>query len=207
MKITGARFVTSFASAPQYMEYAAGHAVPEICVAGRSNVGKSSFINMLTGKKGLARASSQPGRTRLINLFEVNGGEFALADLPGYGYARAPKTEREKWSELAENYLRGSDNLVYALLLVDSTHEPMSSDVQMAEYFYFYRIPFTVVATKCDKLPPSRRAKAINDVAVGMKLGVGNVIAVDERGFGRDAVLSRLDEILSSPGLTGRQTE
>ena len=102
MKITNAEFITSIAALPKYKEASSRYSCPEICVVGRSNVGKSTFINCVTGRKKLAKASVTPGRTRLINLFDLNRGTLVLADLPGYGYAAAPKTERKGWAQLIE---------------------------------------------------------------------------------------------------------
>ena len=122
MKIRNAKFITSISDASKYKEICAFLPPKELCVVGRSNVGKSSFINMLAGQGGLAKTSSTPGRTRLINLFSFNDGEFILTDLPGYGYAAASKSEKSKWSGLMEGYLRNTDRLLRTLMLVDSRH-------------------------------------------------------------------------------------
>lgn len=197
MIIKNARFVTGFAAVDKYTEYASDCSLPEICVAGRSNVGKSSFINMLAGQSKLARTSSTPGRTRLINIFDFNNGMFRLADLPGYGYALASKSDREDWGALMEGYLQYSPNLRHTLLLVDSRHLPTRQDEEMTEYLYYYRMPFTVVATKCDKLKKSALSRNISDIASALKIGRDNIIAVDASGAGRDAVLNKIESILS----------
>ncbi len=197
MIIKNARFVTGFAAVDKYTEYASDCSLPEICVAGRSNVGKSTFINMLAGQSKLARTSSTPGRTRLINIFDFNNGMFRLADLPGYGYALASKSDREDWGALMEGYLQYSPNLRHTLLLVDSRHLPTRQDEEMTEYLYYYRMPFTVVATKCDKLKKSALSRNISDIASALKIGRDNIIAVDASGAGRDAVLNKIESILS----------
>lgn len=197
MIIKNARFVTGFAAVDKYTEYASDCSLPEICVAGRSNVGKSTFINMLAGQSKLARTSSTPGRTRLINIFDFNNGMFRLADLPGYGYALASKSDREDWGALMEGYLQYSPNLRHTLLLVDSRHLPTRQDEEMIEYLYYYRMPFTVVATKCDKLKKSALSRNISDIASALKIGRDNIIAVDASGSGRDAVLNKIESILS----------
>ena len=197
MIIKNARFVTGFAAVDKYTEYASDCSLPEICVAGRSNVGKSTFINMLAGQSKLARTSSTPGRTRLINIFDFNNGMFRLADLPGYGYALASKSDREDWGALMEGYLQYSPNLRHTLLLVDSRHLPTRQDKEMTEYLYYYRMPFTVVATKCDKLKKSALSRNISDIASALKIGRDNIIAVDASGAGRDAVLNKIESILS----------
>ena len=197
MIIKNARFVTGFAAVDKYTEYASDCSLPEICVAGRSNVGKSTFINMLAGQSKLARTSSTPGRTRLINIFDFNNGMFRLADLPGYGYALASKSDREDWGALMEGYLQYSPNLRHTLLLVDSRHLPTRQDEEMTEYLYYYRMPFTVVATKCDKLKKSALSRNISDIASALKIGRDNIIAVDASGTGRDSVLNKIESILT----------
>lgn len=197
MIIKNARFVTGFAAVDKYTEYASDCSLPEICVAGRSNVGKSTFINMLAGQSKLARTSSTPGRTRLINIFDFNNGMFRLADLPGYGYALASKSDREDWGALMEGYLQYSPNLRHTLLLLDSRHLPTRQDEEMTEYLYYYRMPFTVIATKCDKLKKSALSRNISDIASALKIGRDNIIAVDASGSGRDAVLNKIESILS----------
>ena len=197
MIIKNARFVTGFAAVDKYTEYASDCSLPEICVAGRSNVGKSTFINMLAGQSKLARTSSTPGRTRLINIFDFNNGMFRLADLPGYGYALASKSDREDWGALMEGYLQYSPNLRHTLLLVDSRHLPTRQDEEMTEYLYYYRMPFTVIATKCDKLKKSALSRNISDIASALKIGRDNIIAVDASGTGRDSVLNKIESILN----------
>ena len=126
--------------------------IPEIALAGRSNVGKSSFINTLLNRKNLARTSGKPGKTQLLNFFNIDG-KLRFVDVPGYGYAKVSKTERAKWGKMIEEYLTSRENLRAVVSLVDFRHEPSADDVQMYEFLKYYEIPVIVVATKADKIP------------------------------------------------------
>jgi GTP-binding protein len=126
---------------------------PEYAFIGRSNVGKSSLINMLTGKKSLAKTSGSPGKTQLINHFLINN-EWYLVDLPGYGYAKVPKTERIKWEKFLRRYILQRENLYCLFVLVDIRHEPQPADLEFMEWLGLSEIPFVVVFTKADKLKP-----------------------------------------------------
>ncbi|WP_251617370.1 ribosome biogenesis GTP-binding protein YihA/YsxC [Pumilibacter muris] len=197
MKITNAEFITSIAALPKYKEASSRYSCPEICVVGRSNVGKSTFINCVTGRKKLAKASVTPGRTRLINLFDLNRGTLVLADLPGYGYAAAPKTERKGWAQLIEEYLGSSEKLKRVFALVDLRHEPTVLDKQMLKYLYAYNIPFTVVATKADKLSKSQISAAVQTVSTALTVGRDDIIVFSGlNGTGKEAVEAVLDSVL-----------
>ena len=126
--------------------------IPEIALAGRSNVGKSSFINTLLNRKNLARTSGKPGKTQLLNFFNIDD-KLRFVDVPGYGYAKVSKTERAKWGKMIEEYLTIRENLRAVVSLVDFRHEPSADDVQMYEFLKYYEIPVIVVATKADKIP------------------------------------------------------
>ena len=126
--------------------------IPEIALAGRSNVGKSSFINTLLNRKNLARTSGKPGKTQLLNFFNIDD-KLRFVDVPGYGYAKVSKTERAKWGKMIEEYLTSRENLRAGVSLVDFRHEPSADDVQMYEFLKYYEIPVIVVATKADKIP------------------------------------------------------
>lgn len=126
--------------------------IPEVALAGRSNVGKSSFINTLLNRKNLARTSGKPGKTQLLNFFNIDD-KIRLVDVPGYGYARVSKKEREKWGRMIEEYLTSRENLKAVVSLVDFRHEPSADDVQMYEFLKYYEIPVILVATKADKIP------------------------------------------------------
>lgn len=129
--------------------------IPEIALAGRSNVGKSSFINTLLNRKNLARTSGKPGKTQLLNFFNIDN-QLRFVDVPGYGYAKVSKTERAKWGRMIEEYLTTRENLRAVVSLVDFRHEPSADDVQMYEFLKYYEIPVIVVATKADKIPRSK---------------------------------------------------
>ena len=126
--------------------------IPEVALAGRSNVGKSSFINAMLNRKNLARTSGKPGKTQLLNFFNIDD-KLRFVDVPGYGYARVSKKEREKWGKMIEEYLTSRENLRAVVSLVDLRHEPSSDDVQMYEFLKYYEIPVILVATKADKIP------------------------------------------------------
>ncbi len=165
MKIKSAEFITSAVDAAGYP---AGE-LPEVALAGRSNVGKSSLLNKLANRKSLARTSNTPGRTRLINFFLIND-LFRLVDLPGYGYAKVAARERESWGEMIEGYLKKSENLRGMVLLVDSRHPPTPQDIQMYDWLKFYGISTAVVATKADKLSRSKLLQSLNVIRATLPL-------------------------------------
>ena len=169
-----------------------GFDLPEIMLAGRSNVGKSSFINMLSNNSKLAKASATPGKTKLVNFFLFNK-EFVLVDLPGYGYAETSKVEQHRWGEVIDSYIEASRNLVCAVLLVDVRHLPTEQDKQMLNYFTFHNIPVTIVATKYDKIKKAERMKKISDIARDLKVGVENIYLISsETAYGKDIIVDRL---------------
>jgi len=136
---------------------------PEIALAGRSNVGKSSLINALTNRKSLARTGSTPGKTRVINFYNINDS-LVLVDLPGYGYAKVSKEERKSWGVLAEAYLNTRKNLSMILLLVDIRHDPTGDDILMMDYIRQSNRRFAVVATKSDKVSRAEYKKCIDNI-------------------------------------------
>lgn len=170
---------------------------PEIAIVGKSNVGKSSFINMMTGMSKLAKTSSEPGRTRLLNFFKINNGEFYFVDLPGYGYARVSDAEKKKWAALIEGYLTTSPNLINVFMLVDSRHEPTEDDRAMINYLYAYNLPLTVIATKADKLSRMQREKAKQVIASALAIGRDSVImtSVPDK-LGKSEVETKIDTLL-----------
>ncbi|MEL7029346.1 MAG: ribosome biogenesis GTP-binding protein YihA/YsxC [Pseudomonadota bacterium] len=141
---------------------------PEIAFAGRSNVGKSSLLNALVNRKGLARASAEPGRTRALNFFDLSG-RLRLVDLPGYGYARASKTEAKSWGRLMRDYLRGRAALARACLLIDSRHGLKPSDEEIMTLFGEAAVVFQVVLTKIDKLKPAERESRLAATAEAVR--------------------------------------
>ncbi len=167
MKISSSEFLCSAVKPSQYP--AAG--TPEIAFAGRSNVGKSSLINLLLNRKALAKVSASPGKTRTINFYIINGGEFRIADLPGYGYAKVSKSMSEDWGKMMEDYLTGREGLLKVVQLVDSRHEPTAQDKQMYEFLQYYHLDGIVVATKSDKL--SRNELNRNLAVIRKKLEMG----------------------------------
>ncbi len=194
MIIKSAEFVTSVAKADKILV----EDIPEIAVAGKSNVGKSSFINFLVNNGKLARTSKLPGRTRLINYFKVNKGEMMLVDLPGYGFAKVSFDEKQKWGALIEGYLQNSKAIKNLFLLVDIRHEPTADDKMMLNYLYHYNIPYTIIATKADKLSRAQQDRRRQEIANALMVGKQNVYVVSSlKKAGKDKILERLDSILA----------
>ena len=171
--------------------------IPEIALAGRSNVGKSSFINTLLNRKNLARTSGKPGKTQLLNFFNIDD-KLRFVDVPGYGYAKVSKTERAKWGKMIEEYLTSRDNLRAVVSLVDLRHDPSADDVQMYEFLKYYEIPVIVVATKADKIPRGKWTK--HESAIKKKLDFDKTddfiifSSVDKTGLDQawDAILGKI---------------
>jgi GTP-binding protein len=159
MKVTSATFLKSaFAE-----EHWPADEVSEISFLGRSNVGKSSLINSLLGVKGLARTSGTPGRTQALNFFDINQ-RFRFVDLPGYGYARVPKTMRVQWGQMAEDFLAKRANLVLSIQIVDSRHDPSDLDLQLNSWLRHFGKPRLIVATKSDKLSQNELRKNLERI-------------------------------------------
>lgn len=191
MKIKDAVFVTSVASADKFLKTDK----PIIAVAGKSNVGKSSLINMLANRKKLAKTSVTPGRTRLINYFDF--GEFMLADLPGYGFAKVSKEEKKKWGVLLEEFL-STQKINLLLSLVDIRHEPTADDKMMINYLYHYQVPFALVATKADKLGKTKIKPRVKEIATALKVGFADLTATSaETGYGKDDLLRIIEQAIT----------
>ncbi|SHN07932.1 ribosome biogenesis GTP-binding protein YihA/YsxC [Gracilibacillus kekensis] len=152
MKVNKAEIVISAVSEKQYPN----NRWPEIALAGRSNVGKSSFINKLINRKNLARTSSKPGKTQTLNFYTINDA-FYFVDVPGYGYAKVSKKEREKWGEMMEEYFSLRDTLRLTVLIVDIRHKPTEDDRMMYDFLKHFEIPVLVIATKLDKIPKNKK--------------------------------------------------
>lgn len=169
---------------------------PEIAFLGRSNVGKSSLINSLLQRKGLARTSNTPGRTQSINFFLVNES-FYFVDLPGYGYAKVSKTMREDWGKMAEDYLLERAELRLFIQLVDARHKPTALDRTLHEWLVYHRKPALIVATKADKLSKTQLTKSLR--LIEENLPATPLIAYSsETGKGRDAVWSAIEKSLGA---------
>ena len=194
MIIKSVEFLTSAVRKEQYPP----EGVPEIAFAGRSNVGKSSLINLLMNRKKLAKVSQNPGKTRTINFFTVNGS-FRIVDLPGYGFARVSKSEAEKWGPMMEAYLSSRPDLLKVVQLVDVRHAPSAQDRQMYEYLQYYGLDGLVVATKADKVGKNELNRNLAVIRRELKLKkTDRVIPVSAlHKTGTEEVLSAMEEILS----------
>lgn len=193
LKITNAKFITSAADKAGFLE----PIKPIIAVCGKSNVGKSSFINMLANRNKLAKVSKEPGRTRLVNYFDF--GEFILADLPGYGYARVSKEEKLKWAKLLDDFFDDKKSIAHVFSLADIRHEPTADDRQMIDYLVFHAMPFTVIATKADKLSRAQRQKSVRAIAACYKCGEGNIVTTSsETRQGLEETLEIIERIINS---------
>lgn len=167
----------------------------EIAIIGKSNVGKSSLINSLCNNYKLARTSQQPGKTRLINFFRINHA-FYIVDLPGYGFAKAPKTEKAKWGELIETYL-ASGRVTHIFQLLDIRHAPTQEDRQMFQWILYHGVPFTLIATKADKLARSKRQTAANSVAKQLGAPPASIAYSIQDQQCREALNVRIAQILA----------
>ena len=189
--IKNATFITSAARAEQFIK----PNKPMIAVCGKSNVGKSSFINMLANRKKLAKTSSEPGRTRLVNYFDF--GEFILADLPGYGFARVSKGEKEKWAKTLDQFFKNKEDIAHVFMLADSRHDPTADDLQMMQFLHYHTLPFTVVLTKADKLSKMKLKENTRAIAEDLYLGVENLIATSaETGYGKTEILDKIRAVV-----------
>lgn len=187
-----AQFLTSAASKTQFIT----SDKPIIAVCGKSNVGKSSFINMVANRKKLAKASKEPGRTRLVNFFDM--GEFILADLPGYGFARVSQTEKVKWARLLDDFFAEENPIAHVFSLADIRHNPTADDCQMIEYLNYRILPFTVIATKADKVSRAQAQKSAINIAATYTCGVDNIIVTSsETRQGLDKVLEKIEQIIA----------
>ncbi len=197
MYVKKAEFMLSVAESNKILS----HSYPEIAIAGKSNVGKSSFINTITGNGKLARTSQEPGRTRLLNYFLINE-EFVFVDLPGYGFARVSDKEKKNWATLIDGYLLNSENLLNVFVLLDVRHDAGEHDKALLNFLYHHNIPFTVIATKSDKLSRSAQNKRRLELANSIGIGKEDVILVSSlNGQGREDVEKRIKSLLDSKKL------
>ena len=188
-----AKFITSAATAAQFIK----PDKPMIAIAGKSNSGKSTLINLLAGQKRLAKTSSEPGRTLLVNYFDF--GSFIFADLPGYGYAAVSKTEQEKWGKTLDAFFAKKEEIAHVFLLGDIRRDPSPDDMQMVTYLNYYILPFTVIATKSDKLSRMKRKERVRAVANAYGLGIDNVISVSGlTGEGKEELLKKINTVIQN---------
>lgn len=193
MEIKTAEFVTSLATYGPFP----GKGMDQIAVVGKSNVGKSTLINKLCRRNKLARTSATPGKTRLINVFELNGS-FHLIDLPGYGFAKVDKKEKERWGVMMQEYFTTAEELKHVLCLVDIRHEPTEDDRVMNRFLREMDIPFTVIATKADKISRGARSKYLAPICRALSVQPWEIICFSgEDGTGRDLLLERIEEVLN----------
>lgn len=195
MKILSAKCEISAVGPNQYPK--AGY--PEIVMAGRSNVGKSSLINSLCARRALARTSSQPGKTQTINFFEING-QLYLVDLPGYGYAATSKAKRKEWGEFIFNYLKDRDRIAVIIHLIDLRHEPMQNDKDASAWLTQRNLPYIIVGTKADKITRGKRQAHIAAIRKGLNLPahVPAIVYSSETGEGRDELWRQIRGILDT---------
>ena len=189
MKIINAEFITS----SDCLKNCPDFNLPEIAMIGRSNVGKSSFINAITNRKNLARTSNTPGKTRLINFYKIND-ELIITDLPGYGYAKTSKAEQEKWRKTLEDYLTNREPLVGVIQLIDARHSVQNNDIQMRDWLDYYNIPVITVATKVDTISKNQATKSVNEIAKTFNTEVLPFSA--KTGIGKDQTIKRIDSLI-----------
>ncbi|MDD7176137.1 MAG: ribosome biogenesis GTP-binding protein YihA/YsxC [Clostridiales bacterium] len=191
MIVKRADFITSM---KDYGDYP-GKGGPEVAFAGKSNVGKSSMINRLTNRSKLARTSATPGKTRLINVYRIND-ELNFIDLPGYGFAKVSKEEKLSWGKMMQNYFATTEDLCHVFHLVDIRHEPSQEDREMNLFLRQAEIPFTVVATKADKISRGARLKFLAPICRALAVQPWQVIPFSaEDGTGREELLERIEQV------------
>ncbi|AKP48010.1 MULTISPECIES: ribosome biogenesis GTP-binding protein YihA/YsxC [Bacillus] len=193
MNVHEAELVISAVKPEQYPK----EDLPEFALAGRSNVGKSSFINKMVNRKSLARTSSNPGKTQTLNFYRIEN-KLYFVDVPGYGYARVSKKEREAWGQMIETYLTTRKQLKLVLLLVDLRHPPTNDDVMMYDFLKYYDIPCMVIATKADKIPRGKWQKHVKQVKQTLKFDPADEIIIfsSETGEGKDKTWNLLEAYL-----------
>ncbi|WP_312471031.1 ribosome biogenesis GTP-binding protein YihA/YsxC [Neobacillus sp.] len=193
MKVVSSDIVISAVKPEQYPETT----LPEFALAGRSNVGKSSFINKMLNRKGLARISSKPGKTQTLNFFLINE-ILHFVDVPGYGYAKVSKSERAAWGKMIETYFTTREQLRAAVLIVDLRHPPTSDDVMMYDFLKHYDIPCIIIATKADKIPRGKWQKHLKVTRETLDLDKNDHIVLfsSETGEGKDHAWAILESYM-----------
>ncbi len=169
--------------------------LPEICFSGRSNVGKSSIINKIIGRKSLARVSTRPGKTVTVNFYRLD--EFRISDLPGYGYAKVDHKEKMRWSELMEGYFSSGRNIAMVFQLLDMRHKPTEDDISMIEFLDYNDIPYTIVLTKCDKLNKGEYQQRLNEFTAQFGDNIALIPTSALKGDGVDTIRGIITQAVS----------
>ena len=190
MKVHNVQMIGSFVRPEQFPT----EGLPEIALAGRSNVGKSSFINRMIGRKALARISSKPGKTQQLNFYKIEE-QFFFVDVPGYGYAKVSKSERAAWGKMIETYFTGREQLKAVVLIVDIRHNPTNDDCMMYDFLKHYNIPVIVVATKADKIPRGKWDKHKKIVKETLQMDGNDPLFIfsSEKGLGFEEVWQEIE--------------
>ncbi|RDI44182.1 ribosome biogenesis GTP-binding protein YihA/YsxC [Falsibacillus pallidus] len=193
MKVNQVELVISAVRPEQYPE----ETIPEFALAGRSNVGKSSFINKMIGRKSMARISSKPGKTQTLNFYKIEEQLF-FVDVPGYGFAKVSKTEREAWGKMIETYITTREQLDAVVMIVDLRHPPSKDDVMMYNFLKHYEIPCIVIATKADKIPKGKWDKHLKIVKETLDLDPRDQVVLfsSETGLGKDEAWSAIKKFM-----------
>lgn len=193
MRLINFKFIKSASKPAEFLT----DELPQIAIVGRSNVGKSSLINMLANNKNMAKTSSTPGRTRLVNYFEVNK-EFYLVDLPGYGFAKASKEQKDSWDSVLDNYFNNTHNLKLVLALIDSRHLPTDLDVMMIDYLVDRNIPYQIVLTKTDKLSRNELNNNIRKISDYIRHSKDIMITTSsEKKLGREEIAIAIEQAIN----------
>ncbi|WP_274307603.1 ribosome biogenesis GTP-binding protein YihA/YsxC [Solibacillus daqui] len=190
MKVHNVEMIGSFVREEQFPE----DGLPEFALAGRSNVGKSSFINRMIGRKAMARISSKPGKTQQLNFYRIEE-QLYFVDVPGYGYAKVSKTERAAWGKMIEKYFMGREQLRAVVLIVDIRHNPTNDDQMMYDFLKHYNIPVIVVATKADKIPKGKWDKHKKNVREVLQMEKEDPLFVfsSEKGLGFEQAWAEIE--------------
>ncbi|MFD2446249.1 ribosome biogenesis GTP-binding protein YihA/YsxC [Bacillus sp. CGMCC 1.16607] len=193
MKVTSSEIVISAVKPEQYPDTT----IPEFALAGRSNVGKSSFINKMLNRKGLARISSKPGKTQTLNFYIINE-VLHFVDVPGYGYAKVSKSERAAWGRMIETYFTKREQLKAVVLIVDLRHPPTADDRMMYDFLKHYEIPCIIIATKADKIPKGKWQKHLKITKESLDIDPNDHIVLfsSETGLGKDEVWKIIGEYM-----------
>ena len=190
MKVHNVEMIGSFVRPEQFPE----DGLPEFALAGRSNVGKSSFINRMIGRKAMARISSKPGKTQQLNFYKIEE-QLYYVDVPGYGYAKVSKSERAAWGRMIEQYFMGREQLRAVVLIIDIRHNPTNDDCMMYDFLKHYNIPVIVVATKADKIPKGKWDKHKKHVRETLQMDKQDPLIVfsSEKGLGFDEAWAEIE--------------